>query len=161
MAIKHSPKSEHRSKHLPPKSTISGMKNSPVLATALNVFTLFVGIGIGVLIRPSLSTPVHAQQVSSSEPKIEEIQPIMTVGSAGIGIVLAGQVEADHLVVNGLDILKLNQGIVNYLATRPLAERADLQKIVNDSKPDVFYRVKSAAPPTKPSSETPERKEPK
>ena len=137
------------------------MKTSTVLTTALNIFTLFVGITIGLLIRPYFSAAVQAQQ-PAPETKLEEIQPGITVGSAGIGILLSNQVEADRLVVNGIDIVKLNEGILNYLATRPTAERADLQKIIDSSKPAIFYRMKQPTPakPEPQKSGTPEKKEP-
>lgn len=123
------------------------MKSSTVLATALNFLTLLLGIAIGFYLRPA----AYAYQ-KPPETKIQEVQPAMTAGAVGFGVVMAGTVETDHLVVNGYDMVKLNEGLLNYLATRPLAERADLQRIIDNSKPDIFYRIK---PPEAPKPENP------
>jgi hypothetical protein len=136
------------------------MKNERYIATSLNVFTLLIGISVGLLLRPSLDG-VHAQVFQPQQApvqRIEEIEPVFTAGSGGIGILLSNRVETDSLVVNGYDVMKLNEGLINYLATRPTAERADLENIIKRSKAEVFYKIKQPAPP-KPAA--PDKKEPK
>ncbi|MGC2745011.1 MAG: hypothetical protein WA672_17680, partial [Candidatus Angelobacter sp.] len=97
------------------------------------------------------------QQVQAQPQRVEEIQPVFTAGSAGIGILLSNRIESDTLVVNGFDVMKLNEGILNYLATRPTAERADVENIIAKSRAEVFYKIKEPVPAPKPT----EKKEPK
>jgi hypothetical protein len=116
-----------------------------VLGALSNLVALLVGLGIGYILRPSIS--VHAE----TGMKTEEVQPMISGGTAAFGILLVHQAEADTLVVNGYDVLKIDQGILNYLSTRPLAEKADIDKIVNESRPDIIYKIKSPPEPASPA----------
>jgi hypothetical protein len=111
--------------------------------------TLAVGITIG-FVCGTLYHPrqeVRAQAVVPPAPNIQDVTPIMTVGSMGTNLILAHEIATDDIVVNGYDLLKLQQGVINYLAARPLAEAADFQNIINASRATTIYRLKSQTPP--------------
>ncbi|HEX4309559.1 MAG TPA: hypothetical protein VHZ25_05990 [Acidobacteriaceae bacterium] len=124
--------------------------------------TLAVGIGIG-FVCGTLYHPrqeVRAQAVAPPAPNFKDVTPGITVGSMGTNLLLAHEIAADSLVVNGYDILKLQQGLINYMAARPYAETADFQNIINASRATIVYRYK---PPTPPPAQnqpmaTPEKK---
>jgi hypothetical protein len=98
--------------------------------------TLVIGIAIGfsagILYRPRQE--VQAQAVTAPSPTIQEVFPGMVTGSFGANLILAHEIAADDIVVNGFDLLKMQQNILNYLASRPLAERADIQNLINASR---------------------------
>jgi len=123
------------------------MTNSPVKQRAVvattNVITLLAGILIGLYL-PQLP-PVFAQ---TPKPEIEEIAPIMTVGSAGIGTLLAGRIATDEIAVKGLDLLKLHENILNLLASKPgLFSQADIQGVIDKSRPRAILRMKEPSKP--------------
>jgi len=90
----------------------------------------------------------HAQS-QSAQPTIEEISPVMRVGSLGTNTALVHELYADKAVVNGIDLLQMDQELINYLATRPGAEAPDLQRIVDRSRASKLYKVTTpqAVPP--------------
>lgn len=115
-----------------------------------NFATLLIGLALGFLGGYVYSNrSIVFAQVKPPEPTIEEVTPGIMVGSIGTGLVLAHQIEADGLIVNGFDMLKLQEGVLTYLATRPLVEQADLTNIVNNARAPHLYRVKTV-PPTQP-----------
>jgi hypothetical protein len=89
---------------------------------------------------------VHAQAVAVPTPNIQEIQPGFTTGTIGANLVMAHEIAADSLVVNGYDLLKMQNNILIYLSNRPSAERADIQNIVNASRASTVYRLKQQQP---------------
>jgi hypothetical protein len=111
--------------------------------------TLAVGIAIGfacgTLYHPYQE--VRAQAVPPPTPSFTDVTPGITVGSMGTNLLLAHEIAADSLVVNGYDMLKLQQGLINYMASRPLAETADFQNIINSSRATTVYRYKPPTPP--------------
>jgi hypothetical protein len=131
------------------------------LGALVNLFTLAAGITIGILLAPHLektvqatsadsqSSPANAAQPTSNTP--EQITPGLTTGSMGTYLLLAHHVQSDELVVNGIDILKLEQGEINLLSTLPGVFPGSVQKIVDDARNTHLYQVaspKPAVPPT-------------
>ena len=84
---------------------------------------------------------VHAQV----KPQIQEITPGVTTGTFGAGLILAHEIQSDSLVVNGYDILKINQNTLNYLATQAGANPIVLQGIISNSRADKLYTIKPPA----------------
>jgi hypothetical protein len=116
------------------------------LGKIVNMGTLFLGLVLGfaagAFYYPRLN--VEAQVVIPPSPQIKEITPGITTGSLGTNLILAHEIAADSVVVNGYDVMRMEQAILNYLATRPTAEAADIQNIVNASRATTIYRL---APP--------------
>jgi len=123
--------------------------------TFANLAVLLVGITIGVVLAPHIekhaeAAGVQEQQATPVPPSSgpEQIQPTMTAGSVGAYLLLAHHVQSDELVVNGIDILKLEQGELNLLAKIPGVYPWQVQGIIDDAKKDVhLYQVVSAKPP--------------
>jgi hypothetical protein len=120
----------------------------------VNLLTLVLGIIIGITLAPKLERNVSAQKtkvVNScvSEAGVECVTPIMTVGSAGIGKLLVNQIAADQLTVNGYDLLKLNNNMLNALVENRIISIAQAQALVSISHPDKQLRFASsvATPP--------------
>lgn len=121
----------------------------------VSLLTLSVGIaigfGMGVLYRPQQA--VQAQSAPATQPAIRDVTPGVTMGSIGTNLILAHEVAADSVVVNGFDIMLMQQNILNYLGSRPYNERADIQNIINASRAATVYRLKNPSPPPVPSTE--------
>lgn len=109
----------------------------------LNFATLTVGIFVGLFLTSPQFGVVHAQ--NQSKPRIEQITPNILMGTVGSPLILAHQVQTDSLVVNGFDVMKLQQGIINYLGSHPGADVPALNLIISNSHPPILYTVK---PPT-------------
>jgi len=126
----------------------------------VSLATLSIGIAIGfaagVLYRPQQE--VQAQAIPASSPRIQEVSPGLTTATIGANLVLAHEIATDRVIVNGFDLMKMQQNILNYLATRPLAESADIQNIVNRSQSDVVYKLKPPTPPASAQPIQPEKK---
>lgn len=120
--------------------------------------TLAVGMTIGFVMgsvyRPQQS--VQAQAVIPPTPSVQEVSPGVTTGTFGANLILAHQIATDGLIVNGFDIMKMQSAILEYLATRPLAEQADVQNIVNKSRASTIYRIKQ--PQQAPAIPAPDKK---
>ncbi len=110
------------------------------LATVVNFCTLLVGLTIGFLLGTwhSETNSVHAQQKQG----IEEITPIMTVGSAGIGTILAGRIATDQIMVQGIDLIKLYENTLNLLREKGVVTALELNAVVQRSRPEKILRMK-------------------
>jgi hypothetical protein len=100
------------------------------LASFLNLLILGVGIAIGFMLAPHLEKPVQATvepqaavsqptpqaAPTSGEPKITTVSPSLNTGTVGIYLVLAHHVQSDELVVNGYDILRLQNEELSLLS---------------------------------------------
>jgi hypothetical protein len=117
----------------------------------VNFLTLLIGLVIGAALRPKLDVIVHAQNLGPppAEQRIEKITPVATIGSIGTNLLLAHQMQSDSLVVNGYDLLKLDQNLLNYLASHATPDRAALQSVVNDARPASIYTVAHPEQPKK------------
>lgn len=106
---------------------------------------LCVGFALGSLYHPQQS--VEAQAYIPVTPVIKEISPGFATGTLGANLIMAHEIATDSLVINGYDLLKMDKYIIDYLATRPLAERADLQNLINASHADTIYRLPKPVTP--------------
>jgi hypothetical protein len=124
--------------------------------SAINLAILLVGIAIGVMIAPRIDKTVNAyatdQQASpqqsaatngNANPKIA--QPQMTVGTAAVYLLLTHHIQADELVVNGIDLIKLHQEELNLLSRFISAQ--DLSKAVSNAKDTELYTLPPQTPP--------------
>lgn len=112
--------------------------------------TLLIGVAIGLLISPRISKRVEAQeQVPAPAANVTTIPLTSYMGGPAIvsNVVLAHELEADHAVVNGYDLLLLDQNIVNYLAKLPIANGMELSSIGDRSRATTRYVL---PPPQKP-----------
>jgi hypothetical protein len=105
-----------------------------------------IGFAGGSLYHPQQQ--VQAQMVAPVTPNIQDVTPGVTIGSLGSNLILAHEIAADRLTVNGYDVMLLQQNILSYLGNRPLAERADIQNIVNASRASTVYRIKQPQVPS-------------
>jgi hypothetical protein len=131
------------------------------LISLINLLTLAVGITIGVLLAPHVERHVQAEegqaqsqsagqgQPAGQEPTNgpEQIQPTITAGSIGAYLLLAHHVQSDELVVNGIDVLKLEQGELNLISSLPGVPSWRIQQIVDGAKASHLYQVASPKPP--------------
>ncbi len=131
------------------------------LNSLLQLVTLFVGIGIGVMIAPRFDHKVNAQTAPATNTPSDGVN-VITLQSYSSGpamaanVVLAGELQADHATVNGYDILKIDEGIINYLGNLPVSNRSALESIITNSKSKVRYALPSQRPATiqRPTSPT-------
>jgi hypothetical protein len=127
------------------------------LTSFANLLILLVGITIGVLLAPHIEQ--HAQAANtdpqttpaaslSTKEGIEQVQPSMQAGTVGFYLLLAHHTQTDELVVNGIDLLKLEQGELNLLSRIPGVYPGQIQAIVDDAKKDThLYQVSTPKPP--------------
>jgi hypothetical protein len=137
------------------------VNNKYAFAAAINLLTLVIGLGIGFMFGTARTEKVFAQVVPPPTQKIEEVSPGLSTGTIAVGLVLSHVAETDTLIANGYDVMKMQEGILNYLGSRPNAERADIQNIVTRSKAETFYKIKEekpAAPSPTPSPKTDKEK---
>ena len=99
-----------------------------VWVSVVNLAFLLAGMGL----RGAMETRVvHAQ----SKESVEEITPLISAGSAAFGTLLAGRFAADQVMVKGIDLGKLQENIINLLASKPLlASQAELQAAINNAR---------------------------
>jgi len=114
-----------------------------VIGGLLNLVTLVIGLAIGFIFGTSYSGRVYAQ----ANQKIEEITPGVTTGSFAAALILAHEINADSVVVQGFDILKLHQNTLNYLSRQPLANQVEIQRIIDESKAEKVYHMKAPQAP--------------
>jgi hypothetical protein len=134
------------------------------LTSLANLLMLVVGITIGVLLAPHFERRVDAVSASQAAPApqatppsatpsaaasgVEQVQPMMQAGTVGFYLLLAHHTQTDELVVNGLDILKLEQGELNLLSRLPGVYPGQIQGIVDDARSGThLYQVASPKPP--------------
>lgn len=104
---------------------------------------LLLGIFIGFVLGPSSLSIASAEQ---GQPTFEEISPVMTIESAGIGTLLAGRVATDEITVKGFDLIKLQENTLKLLASKSLFfSTAELQSVIDKSRAPVVLRMKPPA----------------
>jgi hypothetical protein len=129
----------------------SGERMNQNLNSLLQLLTLFVGIAIGVMIAPRFDHRVNAQTTTapaisspSDETRVITLQSFSSGPAIAGNVILAGDLQADHATVNGYDILKIDEGIINYLGSLPISNnRTALLSIITDSKAKVRYALPS------------------
>ena len=129
------------------------------LASFANLLTLVIGITIGIMLAPHFERPAQAVSTESQAApsattaqapppsNIEQVSPTMTAGSIGSYLVLAHHVQSDELVVNGLDMMKLQQGELNLLSKIPGVYSWELSGIIKDARDTHLYQVASPKQP--------------
>jgi hypothetical protein len=118
------------------------------LGKLVTLATLLTGLAIGfvggIMYHPRQD--VHAQSVAPS-PNVQEVSPGVTTNTFAANLILAHEVATDRVIINGYDLMKMENAILTYLATRPLAESADIQNIITKSRADTIYKIKQPTPP--------------
>lgn len=113
------------------------------LISAINLVILLVGIAMGVLLAPHVETasahPSGPPQATSAQtspppsaadnPQYEEITPGVTTGTMAVHTFLAHRIATDELMVNGYDVIALNEGIVNLLKNKGVATFRELDAV--------------------------------
>jgi hypothetical protein len=132
---------------------ISDKTVGKLVSLAILAVGLAVGFAGGVMYRPQQEVQAQASGVQS--PNVQEVSPGMTTGTLGVNLLLAHEVAADRIIVNGYDLLKMQSNILGYLASRPSAETADIQNIVRRSQADTIYKIKQPAPAPPPPEKKP------
>ena len=123
--------------------------------SAINLAFLLIGIAIGAIVM-LVSVPVHAQAPpppavakaealkppQCDESKFECVSPVISGGAAAFGVLLANRTASDQAMVNGFDILKLQQLILNTLQERRVLSAPDVQGIIQSARVEKPLRVK-------------------
>ena len=122
-----------------------------LVSLTILVIGIAIGFAGGIVYRPQQD--VHAQAAPQPQANIQEVSPGVTTGTFGANLILAHEVATDRLIINGFDLMKMQNNILSYLALRPSAESADIQNIVNRSRADTVYKLKQPAPATQPIPE--------
>jgi len=116
--------------------------------SVVNLAFLLTGVGIKTVMEPRV---VHAQ----AKQDAEEITPQITAGSAAFSTLLANRIAADQIMIRGIDIAKLQENIINVLATKPLlVSQFELQNAINSARVTPL-RMKTPEPP-KPAPANPQ-----
>jgi hypothetical protein len=112
-----------------------------LLGSLMNLMTLLIGLILGFALGIQ-----HTSVLAQTRQTVTPITPGVTTGTFGAGIVLAHEIQADKIVSNGYDLVKMHQNTLNFLLSRYPLEKTALQAIVDDSKSDVLYTIKTATP---------------
>jgi hypothetical protein len=139
-------------------ANISDKTLGKLASLAILAVGLAVGFAVGVMYHPQQEVQAQSVATPASSPNIQEVSPGVTTGTFGANLILAHEVATDRLIINGFDLMKMESNILNYLASRPLAESADIQNIVNRSQADTVYKLKQATPPPTAPTPSPEKK---
>jgi hypothetical protein len=129
--------------------------------STINLLFLLVGVFIGVAFMSGLvsvhaqdqtkdSVPVHDQATTKverasstcDESKFECVVPEISGRAAAFGVLLAGRTASDQAAVNGYDILKLHQSLLNTLQEKKILSTADVQGIIQSARVEKPLRVK-------------------
>jgi hypothetical protein len=137
--------------------------------SAINLSILLIGMALGVMLAPHLEKTASANAVPQATaqpvaqatpgqngPKVTPITPAATVGTMGVFLLLSHHVQTDELVVNGFDILKLQQAEFSMLAR--FVPLDHLQKAVDDAKVPEIYQINNGPAPTPPQQQPPTAK---
>ena len=133
-------------------------------ASALQLLTLLIGIVIGFALastRSSVtaqtSTPVSSPTPDENVPKPTPVFPSIGAPTIGSNLILVHQLEADRAIVNGYDLLKIDEGILNYLGNQPLANQAAISSVITNSRASDLHTIAHTSPPTSQPPVTPQK----
>lgn len=120
-----------------------------VIKVVVQLGVLAAAVVIGILIAPSVSGIVNAEQsifpagstAKAGGSRIVTLDSYSTSSALGTNVLLAHNLQAEVAVVGGYDIIKIDRQILNYLATLPNANKKALESIVIDSQADELYRL--------------------
>jgi hypothetical protein len=147
------------------------MKPNYAVGTIVNLTTLAIGLALGywlahvqsVYARPEQATSQVQQATPQQQPaapqevQYEEIIPGVTTGSMAVQTFLAHRIATDELMVNGYDVMALDEGIINLLKNKGIANYRDLDAVIERAKVPHPLRMKV---PTQPQPSKPEEKKP-
>lgn len=103
-----------------------------------------LGLLTGIIFSSQLTGRVRAESQAAPEqqsPRVVTLQSYSTSGAMGANVLLAHNLQADIAVVNGYDIMKINQEILTYLAKQPGADRKALADIVSKSRAEEIFQL--------------------
>jgi hypothetical protein len=122
------------------------------VVSAINLAILLVGITLGVMLAPHIEKSADAAEPQASQmpaapagQKLTPVRPSMTTGTIGIYLILAHHIQSDELVVNGYDLLKLQNSELQMLSR--FVPAAEIQRAVEDAKTGEMYTVAQPTPP--------------
>jgi hypothetical protein len=125
--------------------------------SAINLVILLVGVVLGVILAPHIEGSASASSAQAaqspvcvSSATVECVIPLMTVGSGAIGKLLSNQISSDQLTVNGYDILKLDNNLLNALISGKVITTAQGQTIAETARPDKILRFQPRPQPPSP-----------
>ena len=149
-----------------------------VIGSTLTLIAVLLGIVVGLLIAPYVEKrteayPLGAQTNAPAQrpvgqttvapttapqnptsPKINPATPQLSAGTIAAFLLLSHHLQSDELVVNGYDILKLQESELELLTT--FVPRAEVQKAVDSARVSEIYQVPpQGAPPATPPPATP------
>jgi len=111
--------------------------------TIVNLTVFTSGIAVGITY--GNGWVVHAQQ------QTEQVTPGLTVGTAAFGTLLVGRLAADQIMSHGIDMGKLNENILNLLASKPVLgiSQSEIQGVIDRSRvtPLVLKIPEAVKPP--------------
>jgi hypothetical protein len=141
------------------------------IVSAINLAILLVGIAIGVLLAPHIEKranaapsdqasrpPVQNTTTTPADEPYEDVTPMLTAASMAANTFLAHRIATDQLMVNGYDLLALQDGILNVLKNKNIVSYRDLDALVERAKVARPLRLKLAQPQPQPLK--PEEKKP-
>src|ERR1700674_4870610 len=137
-----------------------------VIASTLTLIAVLLGIVIGILIAPYVEKRTQANPVLQSAapvqqpiaqapqpaapapkaPKINQVSPGLSAGTIGAYLFLAHHIQSDELVVNGFDVMKLQEVELELLSRFVPADA--LQKAVDGARVGEIYQI---GPPPAPA----------
>lgn len=105
---------------------------------------LGIGVIIGICVGPRVERRVMAQTQTPAQPsgpRVITLQSYSTQGAMGANVILAHNLQADIAVVNGYDLIKIDQKMIDYLARLPGADQKSLSEIVSSSRAQEIYQL--------------------
>ena len=144
------------------------------IISAINLAILLVGIAIGVMLAPHIEKSASAYNAvgqgdqqspqpaaaSKSEDEYEEVTPMITAGSMATATLLAHRIAADQIMVNGYDVMAIDEGLINLLKNKGVLSYRELDALIEHAKVPRPLRIKLAPPPPTAPAPKPEDKKP-
>lgn len=138
------------------------MTKERITGSILTLITLLLGMAIGFAFGTWWSQEVKAQQQKVGaeaqlniqaeakvqvKPAVEEINPLVTAGSAAFGTLLAGRIASDQLMVRGIDMIELQQNTINLLRRNGIGTFKEWDDLIEKSQARPVLTMKSPEPP--------------
>jgi len=144
--------------------------------SAINLAILITGIMLGIMLAPHLEKSASASEPQATAPQAapanpttnvpvqqdqyEEVSPGILIGSLGTDTLLARRVAADQVMINGYDVLAIQEGVLNLLKNKGVGSYRDIDALVERAKVPKPLRIKmpAAAQPPPPAPKPEEKK---
>jgi hypothetical protein len=126
----------------------------------INLAFLLVGVLIGATVVSFMffTGTAHAQgppakmdtKAAAASPlcdssRFECLSPDMTARVIGINQLLANQIAADQIMVQGIDLIKVHENTLNLLKLKGIASLAEIQKVIDDARVQKPLRLRPQA----------------